>query len=517
MHRFNLGNPTDETDTSRLTAAAARGDIAAFDALYSLTSANLFGLGYLITFDESTAGQAVAQAYKNLLGLFESDGLNKVIDEELLEQTQLAASALAGEAAEMAPVPTSPTDELAVAAIARLTAEQRSALWLVEVLHQPMGAAATILGRDEKSMRETVRQARNNFRSYYAKAHSAGLLAPSHECASAQNLLVAYAGRNLNAGHTVAVEQHLGRCDDCRNTVARLDDLEGRIRQVLPPVPAWLAQLAAEAVPMTITKPVEKGPVIAPFAGDKVHASEKKASRRRLKEDRQKEKAARQADAAAARAEQEKLRPAKPTKRSKRVAEPKPFVTAEPSVRVADRTPRQSLLDWKAFGVAAGVTAILGIGFVAANSLFSSEPNAPLLARSELPTTIPTSAPDSAAPTTEAVATPQPTTAPAEEEGSVTTQASAAPGPSTPAAATPATRAPEPAAPRAATAPATRAPAPAPAPAPTTPPAPTIVPSYELRRGVLPPSTRPPAPPPATSTTTTPPAETTPASEGGTQ
>jgi RNA polymerase sigma factor (sigma-70 family) len=118
----------------------------------------------------------------------------------------------------------------------------RVTLWLTEVEGLSPTEAASVLGVSANGAAQLAVRARAGLRHRYLQAHLGGQVPES--CRYAVERLGSYAGGGLAPRDVAKVDQHLAGCDACRARLAELQDVGGRLRALVLPLPVGLAGAA---------------------------------------------------------------------------------------------------------------------------------------------------------------------------------------------------------------------------------------------------------------------------------
>jgi len=118
----------------------------------------------------------------------------------------------------------------------------RVTLWLTEVEGLSPSEAASVLGVSANGAAQLAVRARAGLRHRYLQAHLAGEVPDS--CRYTVERLGTYAGGGLAPRDVAKVDQHLAGCPTCRAKLAELQDVGGRLRALVLPLPLGLAGAA---------------------------------------------------------------------------------------------------------------------------------------------------------------------------------------------------------------------------------------------------------------------------------
>jgi trimeric autotransporter adhesin len=118
----------------------------------------------------------------------------------------------------------------------------RVTLWLTEVEGLSPSEAASVLGVSANGAAQLAVRARAGLRHRYLQAHLAGEVPDS--CRYTVERLGTYAGGGLAPRDVAKVDQHLAGCATCRAKLAELQDVGGRLRALVLPLPLGLAGAA---------------------------------------------------------------------------------------------------------------------------------------------------------------------------------------------------------------------------------------------------------------------------------
>jgi RNA polymerase sigma factor (sigma-70 family) len=258
--------PVDAVDAD-LAERAAGGDNTAFEELYRRHAQAAWRVAYAVTTNREDAADAVSDAFTRVLQALPAGRLREggSFRAYLLTATRRAGidqlrrrgrhqegdvATLADQSADALAVAT-PTDRLLDAADGALVAAAfrglperwRSVLWLTEVEQIPAKEAAPLLGLSPNGVAQLAVRARNGLRERYLQAHLREGEVPT-ACRFTVEHLGAYVAGALSPRDLAKVDQHLAGCEPCRARHAELEELGGRLRRIVVPLPLGLGALA---------------------------------------------------------------------------------------------------------------------------------------------------------------------------------------------------------------------------------------------------------------------------------
>ena len=251
----------NHVDDAELAERAASGDNTAFAELYRRHADTAFRVAYAVTSNKEDAADAVSDAFtKVLLAL----GQGRLEENASVRAYLLTAARRAGidalrkrgrsergDVTGYAAASAGPTEKLLDAADSALVAAAfrglperwRSVLWLTEVEQIPAKEAAPLLGLSPNGVAQLAVRARNGLRERYLQAHLRDGDVPS-ACKFTVDRLGAYVAGALPPRDLAKVDQHLAGCEPCRERHEELEDLGGRLRRIIVPLPFGLGAAA---------------------------------------------------------------------------------------------------------------------------------------------------------------------------------------------------------------------------------------------------------------------------------
>jgi RNA polymerase sigma factor (sigma-70 family) len=245
-----------------LAQRAAAGDNPAFAELYRRHADAAWRLAYTVTNNRDDAADAVSDAFTRVLQALPAGRLH---DNASFRSYLLTAARRAGIdcvrkrdrshpgdfSGYQAPSGSTPTERLldkadsafVAAAFRGLPERWRSVLWLTEVEQIPVKEAAPLLGLSPNGVAQLAVRARNGLRERYLQAHLRDTPVPA-ACQFTVEHLGAYVAGALPPRDLAKVDQHLAGCEPCRAREAELEDLGGRLRRIVLPLPIGLGAAA---------------------------------------------------------------------------------------------------------------------------------------------------------------------------------------------------------------------------------------------------------------------------------
>ena len=268
---------------AELAEQAASGDTLAFEELYRRHSQAAWRVAQSVTGNKHDAADAVADAFTRVFQALPTGRLREgaAFRPYLLSATRNAAldnlrrtgrvrPTETGDLDDGMALPDGPSDRavdsldrsLVATAFLSLPERWRSVLWLTEVEGIPPKEAAEVLGVSANGVAQLAVRARAGLRERYLQAHLADSV-PAR-CRTTVDHLGAYVAGGLAPRDIAKVDQHLAGCTACTRRRDELEDLGGRLRRAVVPIP-----LALAAVSLTRFKAGQNVAFTAlrPFAG----------------------------------------------------------------------------------------------------------------------------------------------------------------------------------------------------------------------------------------------------------
>jgi RNA polymerase sigma factor (sigma-70 family) len=247
---------------AELAQRAGAGDNPAFAELYRRHADAAWRLAYTVTNNRDDAADAVSDAFTRVLQALPAGRLH---DNASFRSYLLTAARRAGIdcvrkrdrshpgdfSGYQAPSSSTPTERLldkadsafVAAAFRGLPERWRSVLWLTEVEQIPAKEAAPLLGLSPNGVAQLAVRARNGLRERYLQAHLRDTPVPA-ACQYTVDHLGAYVAGALPPRDLAKVDQHLAGCETCRARESELEDLGGRLRRIVLPLPIGLGAAA---------------------------------------------------------------------------------------------------------------------------------------------------------------------------------------------------------------------------------------------------------------------------------
>jgi RNA polymerase sigma factor (sigma-70 family) len=255
---------TTDAPDAQLAERAAAGDGLAFEELYRRHAQAAWRLSYTVSGNAEDAADAVSEAFTRVLQALPAGRLHEMgsVRAYLLTAARNVAIDNARKAGRQRPSD-SPTvidapslassagermvdaaDRALVASAFRTLPERwRSVLWLTEVEQLPAREAAPLLGLSPNGVAQLAVRARAGLRERYLQAQVRQTGSVQPECRFTIEKLGAYVAGGLSPRDLAKVDQHLAGCEECRDRQAELEDLGGRLRHVMLPIPLGLLAL----------------------------------------------------------------------------------------------------------------------------------------------------------------------------------------------------------------------------------------------------------------------------------
>lgn len=148
---------------------------------------------------------------------------------------------------------------LIAAAFRALPERWRSVLWLTEVEGMEPREVASVMRITPNNAAQLAARARTALRTRYLQAHLGDNVEDG--CRETVDNLGAYVSGKLAARDLAAVDQHLAGCEACRDRAADLEDLGGRLRKIVLPLPLALSPKAIDALRASALSPVASNDV----------------------------------------------------------------------------------------------------------------------------------------------------------------------------------------------------------------------------------------------------------------
>ena len=131
---------------------------------------------------------------------------------------------------------------LAVKAFRSLPERWQTVLWHTTVENEPPGKVAAHLGLTANATAALAHRAREGLRQAYLQAHVSASLATGGDCARFADRMGAYARGGLRMRAERGLRQHLDGCARCRAVALEVQDVNARLRRLLPmAVIGWFA------------------------------------------------------------------------------------------------------------------------------------------------------------------------------------------------------------------------------------------------------------------------------------
>jgi DNA-directed RNA polymerase specialized sigma24 family protein len=134
---------------------------------------------------------------------------------------------------------------IVTAAYRSLPERWRSVLWLTEVRGAAPAEAAAVLGVSGNGLAQLSHRAQSGLRERYLQAQLRGSV-PA-DCRPVVEHLADFIANSLAPPHLAPVERHLGKCNDCQEREAELDDLGAMLAPIAAPVPPTMVAMATSA------------------------------------------------------------------------------------------------------------------------------------------------------------------------------------------------------------------------------------------------------------------------------
>jgi DNA-directed RNA polymerase specialized sigma24 family protein len=244
---------------AELVPRARQGDVVAFEELCRRHVSDAWETAYAVTGHAGESAEAVADTFARVLkpGAASRYGGPQELERALLSAARSAAleaarrvgrtgaDAPAGAEAETATVDGQHRGEglpVVTAAFRSLPERWRSALWLTDVRGADHTEAAAVLGVSGTGLAQLGSRARAGMRERYL--HAQLEVAVADGCRPVLEVLGSYAAGSLPQAERATVDEHLVRCDDCRQRLADLDDLGAMLTTIAVPAPPSLLPMA---------------------------------------------------------------------------------------------------------------------------------------------------------------------------------------------------------------------------------------------------------------------------------
>lgn len=245
-----------------LTQRAAAGDVDAFEELYRRHAPAAWRLAHALTGSGHDAADVVSEAFTKVLHALPNGRLQdgSPFLPYLLTAVRTTAIDLGRGGARQQPTDAnldrvapgdgpseqamSSVDAAFVATAFRSLPERwRSVLWLTEVEQVPAREAAALLGTSPNGVAQLAVRARNGLRERFLQAHlrTDGV---ALDCKATVERLGAYVAGGLAPRDVAKVDQHLAGCAGCRARQAELEDVGGRLRALVVPLPTAAGAMA---------------------------------------------------------------------------------------------------------------------------------------------------------------------------------------------------------------------------------------------------------------------------------
>lgn len=251
---------TEETDAA-LVDAARTGSTAAFEELYRRHADAAWRVAQAVTANVHDAADAVSDAFVRVFAALPAGRLEEAgqFRAYLFAATRNAAidtirrggrTRPTDTIAEL-PVHTGPTDVVMASEDSRIVAEAfrdlperwRSVLWLTEVEGMPTREVGARLGLSANGAAQLAVRARAGLRERFLQAHLRADV--DRPCRYTVDRLGAYVAGKLPPRDLAKVDQHLAGCEVCRERKDQLDDVGGRLRAIVLPLPLLLGPQVA--------------------------------------------------------------------------------------------------------------------------------------------------------------------------------------------------------------------------------------------------------------------------------
>jgi len=246
---------TNETDASLVEAARA-GSSAAFEELYRRHAHAAWRVAQAVAHNSHDAADAVSDAFTRVFAALPAGRLEEAgqFRGYLLATTRNAAIDAIRKSGRTRPTdtiadlatPTTSTDAVLTSEDSRIVAEAfrdlperwRSVLWLTEVEGMPTREVGARLGLSPNGVAQLAVRARAGLRERFLQAHLRADV--ERQCRYTVDRLGAYVAGKLAPRDLAKVDQHLAGCAPCRERKEHLEDVGGRLRAIVLPLPLLL-------------------------------------------------------------------------------------------------------------------------------------------------------------------------------------------------------------------------------------------------------------------------------------
>lgn len=238
-----MGQVTSTMNTSPTESNSAESEQ---EAIFSQYANSAWGIAFITTEAVTSATDAVGEGFTELFRAHAKSISVESTKFAILQYTRYAAARIIEEgphtrhSREPVSLLGETKDRQATLALTALSEPLRSILWLTEAERLTADQVGKILSLSVTDVFSNARQARVDFRRFYVDATKRDGL--NAACNNNLDHLAAYGSQSLDATERIAVEAHLATCDSCRGIVAKLSDLETRLRAAIPAIPAWTRQ-----------------------------------------------------------------------------------------------------------------------------------------------------------------------------------------------------------------------------------------------------------------------------------
>ena len=246
---------TEENDAA-LVETARLGNVAAFEELYRRHADSAWRVAQAVTANAHDAADAVSDAFVRVFAALPAGRLEDASQFRayLLASTRNAAIDTMRKSGRARPTDsfadiastTGPTDAVLASEDCRIVAEAfrdlperwRSVLWLTEVEGMPTREVGARLGLSPNGVAQLAVRARAGLRERFIQAHLRADV--DRKCRFTVDRLGAYVAGKLAPRDLAKVDQHLAGCETCRERKDQIEDVGGRLRAIVLPLPMLL-------------------------------------------------------------------------------------------------------------------------------------------------------------------------------------------------------------------------------------------------------------------------------------